>query len=211
MDDAGTIVGVECMETATGTLVRRIGILRQEPDVSRFAWGIARQMFLDAIVIDYEEHVVMHCDTFGATVGQHLVPRRFTRGGNVVGSDTDDEDHEDDGHVDLPDAKGTGRVSRGISPEFGLEFVSKPRHVRMPRMDVVQMTREVLRLHGDVANWTAFRVRHRSGPLTEVKRRSGYYLGLTWTRAERSIHHAGRDAGSGGPYPEPPGRTRAPA
>jgi len=126
-------------------------------------------MFLDAIVIDYEERVVMHDDTFGATVGEHLVPRRFTRGGNVVGSETDDEDHEDDGHVDLPDAKGTGRLSRGISPEFGLEFVSKPRHVRMPRMDIVQMTREVLRLHGDVANWTAFRVRHRSGPLTEVK------------------------------------------
>src|SRR5438309_10725304 len=98
MDDAGTIVGMERMETATGTLVRRTRILRQESNISRFAWGFARQMFLDAIVIDYEEHVVMHDDPFGATVGEHLVPRRFTRGRNVVGSDADDEDHQDDGH-----------------------------------------------------------------------------------------------------------------
>src|SRR5467141_1395240 len=162
MDDAGTIVGMERMEAATGTLIRRTGILRQESNVPRFAWGFAGQMFLDAIVIDYEEHVVMHDDTFGATVGQHLVPRRFTGGRKVVGSDADDDDHQDDGDVDLPDAKGAGRFSLSISPEFGFEFVSKPRHVRMPRMDVVQMTREVFGLHGGIANRTAFRVRHGS-------------------------------------------------
>src|SRR5437773_12350169 len=116
----------------------------------------------------------MHDDTFGATVGEHLVTRRFTREGNVVRSNADDDDHQDDVHMDLPDAKGAGRVSRGISPEFGLEFVSKPRHVRMPRMDVVQMTREVLRLNGDVANRTAFRVRNGSGPLTVWKGGPGY-------------------------------------
>src|SRR5438105_9627862 len=102
MDDAGTIVGMERMEAATGTLIRRAGILRQESNVSRFAWGVARQMFLDAIVIDYEQRVVMHDDAFGATVGEHLVRRRFTRGGNVVGSDTDEQEHEDESHLRLP-------------------------------------------------------------------------------------------------------------
>src|SRR5947199_9993209 len=97
MDDAGTIVGMERMETATGTLVRRTGILRQESNVSRFAWGLARQMFLDAIVIEYEESVVMHDDTFGARVGKHLVPRRFPPEGNVVRSHVDDDDQKDNG------------------------------------------------------------------------------------------------------------------
>src|SRR5207249_9832234 len=116
MDDAGTIVGMERMETATGTLVRRTGILRQESNVSRFGWGFARQMFLDAIVIDYAESVLLHDDTFGATVGEHFVPRRFTREGYVVRSNDDDDDHQDDGHMEPPDATAAGWVSRCIWP-----------------------------------------------------------------------------------------------
>src|SRR5437667_6259213 len=78
----------------------------------------------------------------------------------VDGTQTAQDNHYDEG--DLPPANAewpTGFPLRNPA-RFLLQLLQQIGPIGMPRMDGVQMADEVLRLHRDIADWTAVHLRH---------------------------------------------------
>ena len=139
------------------------------------------------MVIDHEKGVIVDDSHLGAAERDDV--RRARRlGEHIIAARTRSDDEGNDHHMESPEAKRPRGPLGCHAPGLRFQLFAEGGDVRMARMDVVQVTDEILRPHHHIADGAAIRLGQRS---TFVERRTRTGVGdLFRNDADEARTHA---------------------